>query len=80
MRLIDADDLVQKYGAGLTPKMLHRIQQAPTVDAVHVVRCNVCVNYNTYNCSSGFGWCENLGIGVHDSFFCKVGEREEGDE
>ena len=50
--------------------------KAPTVDAVEVVRCRDCINYNTDNCCDGYGWCENLGIGVHDNFFCKIGERK----
>lgn len=59
-------------------KMVSYPEYTPTIDAVPVVRCKGCVNYNTDNCSSGFGWCENLGIGVHDDFFCKCGERKEG--
>lgn len=90
MRLIDAEQLSEAIhdnvpapyedASWAKENCLYEIDVAQTVDAVPVVRCNVCVNYNTYNCSSGFGWCENLGIGVHDSFFCKVGERKEGDE
>lgn len=46
---------------------------------VEAVRCRDCINYNTDNCCDGYGWCENLGIGVHDNFFCKIGERKGGD-
>lgn len=50
--------------------------KAPNVDAVEIIRCKDCINYNTDNCCDGYGWCENLGIGVHDNFFCKIGERK----
>lgn len=56
--------------------LLKILESAPTVDAVPVVRCRDCINYNTDNCCDGYGWCENLGIGVHDNFFCKIGERK----
>lgn len=54
--------------------------KAPNVDAVEIIRCKDCINYNTDNCCDGYGWCENLGIGVHDNFFCKIGERKTNGE
>ena len=63
------------FGLG-KPDWCPLMEVAPTIDAVEVVRCRDCINYNTDNCCDGYGWCENLGIGVHDNFFCKIGERK----
>lgn len=60
-------------------KALRCIEQAPTVDAVPVVRCEKCLYWQ-----SGENECEkweyctlhNIGIGPHS--FCSYGEREEG--
>ena len=81
-RLIDANALIAEYDRvhiGEAGKARKLMEDAPTVDAVEVVRCKDCINYNTDNCCDGYGWCENLGIGVHDNFFCKIGERKDGD-
>ena len=45
-------------------------KNTPTVDAVPVVRCKDCKHYNTIGCSKGFGWCENIGRGTSDNFYC----------
>ena len=44
---------------------------------VEVVRCGECKHYNTTGCSAGFGWCENMGRGTHDEFYCASGKRLE---
>lgn len=61
-------------------KVCMMLIKAPNVDAVEIIRCKDCINYNTDNCCDGYGWCENLGIGVHDNFFCKIGERKTNGE
>ena len=48
------------------------IDNAPTVDAVEVVRCKDCKNWNDGICKSGFGLAFN---GEDD--FCSYGERRE---
>ena len=84
MRLIDADKLfpngavpfITDDGFRTAEKILRIVKKAPTIDAVEVVRCKNCHNYNASGCCVGFGWCENLGIGTDDDFFCAVGERK----
>ena len=60
-----------------TNELVKLVKQVESGQLVDVIRCKDCINYNTYNCCDGYGWCENLGIGVHDDFFCKIGERKE---
>ena len=46
-----------------------------TIDTVLVVRCKDCKQYNTTGCSKGFGWCENMDMGVSDDFYCANGAK-----
>ncbi len=46
----------------------------PDADAVEVVRCKDCVNYNTSCCADGFGWCEELNRGMMDDKYCSFGK------
>ena len=93
MRIIDADVAVENIeewlnsvgtaliGKGLsyTGELMGCIEDAPTVDAVAVVRCEKCLYWQ-----SGENECEkweyctfhNIGIGPHS--FCSYGERKEG--
>lgn len=89
-RLIDADALMELYELGEEleeqaerlnvpiPVIRQNIKDAPTVDAVEVVRCKECVNY------CGFEHCKN-GIcdvdvvskrAVNHDDFCSYGERK----
>lgn len=89
MRLIDADALKKKAdmrGRCLRPLVtafqmcvtVHDIDDAPTIDAVPVVRCKDCLYWQ-----SGENECEkweycaihNIDIGPHS--FCSYGERKE---
>lgn len=86
MRLIDADQLLQIYGVGLTPKMEHRIRIAPTVDAVPVVRCKDCKYYRYGKHFTDIKFCQRLpyyaaegGLNTADDDFCSCGERKEGE-
>ncbi|HOR12300.1 MAG TPA: Lar family restriction alleviation protein [Anaerolineaceae bacterium] len=58
-----ARDLVEKFEAA---------------DVVPVVRCVECKHYNTTGCSVGFGWCESMGRGASDEFFCSCGAKMGG--
>ena len=49
------------------------IENAPTVDAVEVVRCKDCTSL--YD-----GWCIDYGIHMDDNEFCSGGERRQTDE
>ena len=53
-------------------KALHCIEQAPTVDAVHVVRCEKCVLHGDCVTENAF-----LFVGIENPFCC-VGKRKEG--
>jgi hypothetical protein len=55
--------------------VLQAIEESPTIDAVSVVRCKDCKHYNTIGCSKGFGWCENIGRGTSDDFYCANGKQ-----
>ena len=85
MRLGDLDALkVYVKHTDLTAKekvaLLFAIAEAPTIDAVEVVRCKNCLYWQ-----SGENECEkweycafhNIGIGPHS--FCSYGERKEAD-
>ena len=86
MRLIDADalfdDLIfpsKQFERGLR----ELIGEAPTIDAVPVVRCWECYRweaYDGYNGDRGLGWCdEGHGDTTHALFFCACGKRKDGD-
>lgn len=89
MRLIDADALMDDIAVLLerNHKLIDEwlanciddvIEQAPTVDAVDVVRCKDCRYYNTTNCCDGCGWCERSGMdrGSWDNWFCADADRK----
>ena len=93
MRLIDADrlkaeikgwyvvldDLFDMGKYHERENVLQAIEESPTIDAVSVVRCKECKNYNTTGCSKGFGWCESMDRGVSDDFYCANGAKMDGD-
>ena len=59
----------------------NKIDQAPTIDAVPVVRCKYCIRrYDTDECPMCFliegKYCEY----TNENGFCDRGERKEGDE
>lgn len=58
------------------------IKNAPTVDAVPIVRCKDCMFYNTSGHPDGLGWCETSRIYniVRDDFYCGDGEKREGEK
>ena len=62
-------------------KALRCIEQAPTIDAVPVVRCREC-KHSSYDEIFGNRWCNsNSGCRkVKDDGYCDLGERKEGVE
>lgn len=79
-RLIDADralEIVRDQGIShpnayhLTNYATLILREAPTVDAVPVVRCKDCRKFKTYG-------CRMVASGYDD--FCSYGERKDGDE
>ena len=86
MRLIDANKL------GLTDfeilmcdgdykealkLVLSKIRNAPTVDAVPVVRCKDCTYYDH---SYEGDFCSSTGAGMDEDGYCSDGERREDNE
>nr|DAJ15373.1 MAG TPA: hypothetical protein [Siphoviridae sp. ctqcj14] len=73
MRLIDADKLEKQEYWGNERCFdyvdAEDIDNAPTVDAVEVVRCKNCRKFKTYG-------CRMVASGYDD--FCSYGERKEG--
>ena len=79
-RLIDADramEIIHNQGIAhpnayhLTNYATLILREAPTVDAVPVVRCKDCRKFKTYG-------CRMVASGYDD--FCSYGERKEGTE
>ena len=58
------------------------VDNAPTVDAVKVVRCGECKYYDKTGCVADFGWCKRNGSGhgSTDDWFCADGERKEDEQ
>ena len=74
-RLIDANALIAEYDRvhiGEPGKARKLIEDAPTVEAVEIVRCRDCKH--RYSDS----WCEY--VDDDDNFYCARGERKDGDE
>lgn len=99
-RLIDADramEIVRNQGIAhpnayhLTNYATLILREAPTVDAVEVVRCRECKHFRHYGKTSLFingknikaGWCQRR-ISYDEEYrmtaddFCSYGERKEG--
>ena len=81
-RLVDANALLEKLkktSRYFTVKF--DIEEAPTVDAVEVVRCGKCKNFRPYEGEEHKGDCAEL-VGlescVYEDDFCSYGERKEG--
>ena len=85
MRLIDADKLPKYNGYALSAsEVAMAVENAPTVDAMPVVRCKECKYYLHSNEK-----CELIDTRLHfyetrnrwtDDDFCSWGERKGGDE
>ena len=72
-RLIDANALIAEYDRvhiGEPGKARKLIEDAPTVEAVEIVRCRDCKH--RYSDS----WCEY--VDDDDNFYCARGKRKEG--
>ena len=86
MRLIDADALKAVFeeksseavcGAELCKAIISRINEAPTVDAVPVIRCKDCVFWE--HAFDDWGKCYGImaGLGTYESGYCAWAERAE---
>ena len=86
MRLIDADALFPgkllvvnlKNPMETAKDLLNRINTAPTIDAVPVVRCKGCVYYEEAKVNElGFIICRASGMEITDNDFCSYGEKRD---
>ena len=81
-RLIDANALAENWfytnDTGTQVVELLEIEQAPTVDAVEVVRCKDCKHY-LYDDFDGAYVCMQLSKYVKPDFWCAHGERKDDD-
>ena len=89
MRLIDADRSIEivrnqaiahPHAYHLTNYATRVLQEAPTVDAVEVVRCREC-KYRFKNNGHSKDGCPiiDANIWMDDDDFCSYGERKDGD-
>lgn len=82
MRLIDADELMEKYHKTPVWDSWVEINNAPTIDAVPVVRCKDCKWFTMDN--TGGTYCNHLTCGLFNGYepdaFCSYGERKESNE
>lgn len=100
MRLIDATPLECQAKEGMgnewnhrtaptswahaEERFLNRIEDAPTVDAVPVVRCNDCKHLCVWNRKDIYAFCPKTNIVFLPferdtrTFFCSYGERKDG--
>ena len=78
MRPIDADELMEKYHKTPVWDSWVEINNAPTIDAVPVVRCKDCVMYQSSGKSGlNLGWCPVCSFVRWGDDFCSYGERKE---
>ena len=81
MRLIDADALVAKV-CELATEISLEVMDAPTIDAVEVVRCKdceFCEKRHTANWIP-FLYCIRTNYSVSEKSFCSWGEKMDGEE
>ena len=83
-RLIDANALIAEYDRvhiGEPGKARKLMEDAPTIDAVEVVRCREC-KYHEDTSITEYEHCFLIGKAVRYNDFCsygELGEREDGD-
>lgn len=78
-RMIDANALREKCDSTHRFVWMSDIDDAPTVDAVEVVRCKDCKYHEDEE--TGMVYCPNaIGGWVGENWFCADGKRKEGAE
>jgi hypothetical protein len=82
MRLIDADALIQKrnHAKAYAPDMYvigqGYVMDAPTIDAVPVVRCRECKNFSPRNLVN---FCSRTGRTCENNDYCSYGVKMESE-
>ena len=88
MRLIDADALLEKMKrTSRYFQIKFDIEEAPTIEAEHVVRCKECKHWkpsgskagNSFSDMEYIGGCEFTKYCRRESDFCSYGEKEGAD-
>ena len=82
-RLIDADQLIKDANADGAYGYVDakQIADAPTLDAVEVVRCRDCAKHGLFTCPICYIENKTLQfINLSPDFFCGEGERKDGDK
>ena len=82
MRVIDADELEKNLSNDLPYKgsVKRVLIQAPTVDAVEVVRCKDCKRSYIYKQKNeGMVYCAIHGMSKNGNGFCEEGVPKDGD-
>ena len=91
MRLIDADralEIVRDQAIAhpnayyLTTYATLTLREAPTIDAIPVVRCYECKQWkkDVAGCTEFVGRCDYANYMIGANGYCLYGERKEGDE
>ena len=92
MRLIDANELKKQMCFKCNDEyddepcdqidcvFCNAINDAPTIDAVPVVRCEYCNKGHPELGMNGCVWCARYGRDMNTDDFCSYGERKEGDD
>lgn len=78
MRLIDADALPEYTGYAISAnEVATAVEDAPTIDAVEVVRCRDCKWYKTMYCKMD-RWTDLVTVYMaKEDDYCSYGERRE---
>lgn len=86
MRLIDADALEKRLehlwnisddSDFANKEVWHALSEAPTIDAVPVVRCKDCKHWKGIPSSNFLEWCNYRVMKTMAEFYCATGERRE---
>lgn len=83
MRLIDADEIRNKLKRKeinpatifINEVLIGLLDDAPTVDAVRVVRCEDCRFFDKHYVGFGYNVCHKLNQMMHENDYCSCGER-----
>ena len=76
-RLIDADKFITDNKPMLSSLLMRRINDAPTVDAVEVVRCKDCKHYKEFEGEMEC-WARPMMFPRDPDDYCSMGERKNG--
>ena len=88
MRLIDADaltnDIIRRWNTNddtdfANKEVWKALEEAPTIDAVPVVRCKNCKHRYITGSTTHYYVCDFMDAEYNDNGYCHHGEREDDD-